>query len=161
MLVLSRKENETVEFPEIGVAIRVFGLTRKRVQLGIEAPTSLTVTRGEKRRPNDGSAGVPAVRQSIAEFVMQAEFGRLESELAALAELAGERDHSLAQQVAGRAADRIETLRQSLRSCLRGRGELPADGSPEAPPPADRTTPNPSQTACVRQSPAGYSVCVA
>ena len=47
MLVLSRKENETVEFPALGVVIRVFGLTRKRVQLGIDAPVSLKVTRGE------------------------------------------------------------------------------------------------------------------
>ena len=65
MLVLSRKENETVEFPGLGVVIRVFGLTRRRVQLGIDAPISLKIIRGERRQEESGSASVDSIAEHV------------------------------------------------------------------------------------------------
>lgn len=47
MLVLSRKEGQTIELPELQVVVRVIAVQRSRVQVGIEAPQQITVHRGE------------------------------------------------------------------------------------------------------------------
>lgn len=163
MLVLSRKENETIEFPALGVVIRVFGLTRKRVQLGIEAPSSLKVIRGEKTSAADSASPPAALVDSIAEHVIGEQFGRLESELAALAELTTTKDQSLARQIAADAAERMLRIRRTVAASLRQheaavRDELqqsPAQGS-EWSCAKDQAT----ASSCVRQPPVGYAVCV-
>lgn len=47
MLVLSRRQNEKIEFPTLGVTVEVTSLNRKTVRLGITAPPSVNVVRGE------------------------------------------------------------------------------------------------------------------
>jgi carbon storage regulator CsrA len=47
MLVLSRKENEKVLFPHLGVALQVLRLGGGKVRLGIEAPGDVSVIRQE------------------------------------------------------------------------------------------------------------------
>ena len=116
MLVLSRKENESIEFPALGVVIRVFGLTRRRVQLGIEAPISLQVTRSEKL---SSSPAASESVDSIAEYVMGEEFSRLQSEVSALAELSAAGEASEARAVAGDALNRITRLRRTVSAALR------------------------------------------
>ena len=62
MLVLSRKIQQTVEIPELGISIRVMSLGRSRVQLGITAPSEVLVMRGEKPFSRGaGFGGSPAV----------------------------------------------------------------------------------------------------
>jgi len=47
MLVLSRKENEKVLFPHLGIALQVLRLGGGKVRLGIEAPDDVSVVRHE------------------------------------------------------------------------------------------------------------------
>lgn len=47
MLVLSRRTNESVEFPELGITVEVIRLKGNTVQLGIKAPDSVRILRGE------------------------------------------------------------------------------------------------------------------
>jgi carbon storage regulator CsrA len=47
MLVLSRRVNEKVVFPDFQAAVQVLGVTGKAVRLGIQAPPEVRVLRGE------------------------------------------------------------------------------------------------------------------
>ena len=47
MLVLSRKIGEQIVLPESGVTVAVLGVNSKRVRLGIEGPSDVTVHRAE------------------------------------------------------------------------------------------------------------------
>ena len=47
MLVLSRKVNETVEFPELGITVEVVRVKGNTVRLSIKAPNSVRILRGE------------------------------------------------------------------------------------------------------------------
>lgn len=47
MLVLSRKENEKVLFPNLGIAMQILRVGGGKVRLGIEAPDSVAVVRHE------------------------------------------------------------------------------------------------------------------
>ena len=47
MLVLSRKTNETIELPELGISIEVTQIKGGSVRLGIKAPESIRILRGE------------------------------------------------------------------------------------------------------------------
>ncbi len=47
MLVLSRKVNETIELPELGITIEVAKIKGGCVRIGIKAPESFRILRGE------------------------------------------------------------------------------------------------------------------
>ncbi len=47
MLVLSRRENEEILFPELGITLKVIKTKGNQVRLGISAPKSIKVLRGE------------------------------------------------------------------------------------------------------------------
>lgn len=47
MLVLSRKPNETIVFPNLGISIEVLRVAGKSVSVGIRAPEKLRILRGE------------------------------------------------------------------------------------------------------------------
>jgi carbon storage regulator CsrA len=47
MLVLSRRLNEKIQLPTLGVTVEVRGITRNAVRLGIDAPPSIAVVRDE------------------------------------------------------------------------------------------------------------------
>lgn len=47
MLVLSRRQNEKINFPTLGITVEVTSLNRNAVRLGITAPPSVKVMRGE------------------------------------------------------------------------------------------------------------------
>lgn len=47
MLVLSRRNGESIEIPELGIVIRVTSIKKSRITLGIEAPKELAILRGE------------------------------------------------------------------------------------------------------------------
>lgn len=51
MLVLSRRLNEEVTFPELGITVKVVDLGNGRVHLGIEAPRHIQISRPDARRP--------------------------------------------------------------------------------------------------------------
>jgi carbon storage regulator CsrA len=47
MLVLSRQENQTIVFPNLGIKVEVLRVKGKNVRIGIDAPDSIRVLRGE------------------------------------------------------------------------------------------------------------------
>ena len=56
MLVLSRKVQQQILIPDLNIRITVLSVGTNRVQLGIEAPEGIQITRPEILRP------VPAIR---------------------------------------------------------------------------------------------------
>jgi carbon storage regulator CsrA len=58
MLVLSRRCNEKVIFPTVGISIEVRRITRSRVQLAIAAPSDIPIYRQEvlERPTRDGAS---------------------------------------------------------------------------------------------------------
>jgi carbon storage regulator CsrA len=61
MLVLSRRPHEKIEFPTLGVSVEIVRVDGKTVRVGIEAPRSVPVLRGEL-------AGADSGRPSSVEF---------------------------------------------------------------------------------------------
>ncbi len=63
MLVLSRKISEQVLIPELNITITIVKIGANRVQLGINAPEHIQVTRPEAQRPRqrDSSASTRTV----------------------------------------------------------------------------------------------------
>lgn len=47
MLVLSRKANETILFPSLGISVQVLRCSQNNVRIGIDAPREIAVLRGE------------------------------------------------------------------------------------------------------------------
>ncbi|MGB0597747.1 MAG: carbon storage regulator [Rubripirellula sp.] len=66
MLVLSRKEGQTIELPELQVVVRVIAVQRSRVQVGIEAPQQITVHRGEVVRKMTEKQQSPTVSKEVS-----------------------------------------------------------------------------------------------
>jgi len=56
MLVLSRKLQQQILIPDLNIRITVLSVGTNRVQLGIEAPAGIQITRPEIQRP------IPATR---------------------------------------------------------------------------------------------------
>ena len=47
MLVLSRRADESIQFPNLGITVRVLRLSKSQARIGIEAPPEIAVARGE------------------------------------------------------------------------------------------------------------------
>jgi carbon storage regulator len=47
MLVLSRRTDETIAIPDLGITIKVIKVKGKTVSIGIEAPDQIQILRGE------------------------------------------------------------------------------------------------------------------
>ena len=47
MLVIARKLNETIVFPELDIEVRVLKTQGGQVRLGIDAPVEVSIRRGE------------------------------------------------------------------------------------------------------------------
>ena len=47
MLVLTRKADESIVIPELGITITVLAVGPNRVRIGIEAPREITIRRSE------------------------------------------------------------------------------------------------------------------
>ncbi|MEM8666215.1 MAG: carbon storage regulator [Planctomycetota bacterium] len=132
MLVLSRKQGQTIEFPEQEIVVRVISVKRCRVQLGIEAPERITVHRGERARELAARGELPEPRCSeSSDLFTRAEANRvldelvrLEAEVSALAELVDADNREIGQSVANNALQRIEGIGRSVKMKLRQRAEL-------------------------------------
>jgi carbon storage regulator len=61
MLVLSRREEESIRMPDLGVTVKIVSIQGQRIKLAIEAPKDVTVARPEKLSAPRVSR--PAVRQ--------------------------------------------------------------------------------------------------
>jgi len=62
VLVLSRRLNEKIVLPDLGITVQVIEVKGNVVRLGIEAPRDVTVLREELTRPADVPPGRPSRR---------------------------------------------------------------------------------------------------
>jgi carbon storage regulator CsrA len=77
MLVLSRRTNETIRFPQLGIAVSIVSVRGNRVQVGVDAPPEIHVLRKElestpanspvaalleSSEPSKGTTDIPTVR---------------------------------------------------------------------------------------------------
>lgn len=54
MLVLSRKPQETIVFPNLGITLEIMRIAGGKVRVGINAPAQVSVLRGEIANPSNG-----------------------------------------------------------------------------------------------------------
>ena len=61
MLVLSRRENESIVFPKLGISVQITRVAGRVVKLGIEAPQDVRVLRSElaAEQANESTAASP------------------------------------------------------------------------------------------------------
>ena len=122
MLVLSRKQGEAFEFAELDVVVRVISLKKSKVQLGIEAPQEITVSRSEIAGERRVSHAVDT-NGANEDFRILDELARIEAELAALAELADAKDRVIARDLAADSIERLEGIQREIRLSMRQRSE--------------------------------------
>ena len=132
MLVLSRKEGESIEFRDLDVSVRVIQLKKSKVQLGIEAPRAIQVDRSETLEHRDrvgnrsdqfgvgrleGQVDRKRIRtnNALSEQRLLDELAKLEVEVMALAELVTSKDQDLARQTALVSLERLNGLRKILK----------------------------------------------
>ncbi len=66
MLVLSRRENQKILFPNVGITVEILGLKGSNIRLGIDAPPEIRILRAElndqEERSRDKTAEIPESR---------------------------------------------------------------------------------------------------
>ena len=134
MLVLSRKQGESIEFRDLNVRVQVIQLKKSKVQLGIEAPRTIQVDRTEaiarhdenkqavgKLNPLQVGRNLDPKRvqasQSESEQRVLDELAKLEVEVMTLAELVTSNDPNLARQTALVSLERLNGVRKMLQFC--------------------------------------------
>ncbi len=164
MLVLSRREGESIQLPEFDVEIRVIGLRKSKVQLGISAPKEILVSRGELAERCPGTQHAPGQHSSAEQQRLISDLTRLETELLALAEMGSETNRDEATRIAGEAIERVAGIRRSILLAARNKSE-PTSISQLLAVRAeviDRLRIGQPKEACptefVRQSPSGYQI---
>lgn len=94
MLVLSRREQEAIVFPKLGIRIEITRLRGKAVSLGIEAPDAIRVLRGEIASAAD------ELDSQAAEFAKAFQEASAETPPdASLKSAAREREHELRNRI--------------------------------------------------------------
>ena len=63
MLVLSRKNNESIHFPELAISVKILQIKNSSVRIGIDAPVEISVVRGE----------IDECIRTLSEFAKQSE----------------------------------------------------------------------------------------
>jgi carbon storage regulator CsrA len=174
MLILSRKQGESLELSELGVVVKVISLKKSKVQLGIEAPPQITVNRSEiaaDRTRDDVDVDRHGGQQIFDDVA------HIEGELAALAELADPKDRAIARQVAADSIQRLTSIRRTLRMAMHQRcGTRPISdfvkvrsevlehlrGDPQDDSESEHAAKWPrsqsERTSCVHQAPSGYAI---
>ncbi|MFK8113517.1 MAG: carbon storage regulator [Rubripirellula sp.] len=148
MLVLSRRKGESIEFAGMEIAIRVVSLSKSKVQLGIDAPREVVINRSEKLTKGTSVSPTRPKEPDLSAQVLE-ELARIESELAALAELASPKERKVARTVAADAIARLEGIERTVRMSRPRHHERPiAEFVKSVEPP----------TSCVQQSEAIYTI---
>ena len=103
MLVLSRKKNQSIVFPNLGITVEIVQIDSNRVKVGIEAPRNIDVVRGEIADADELLDAAEAEKRRKHDFR-----SKLNGVTLAL--------HLLQRQLnAGMTADANETLARAMR----------------------------------------------
>ncbi len=127
MLVLSRRENDRVLFPSLGISIQVVRLTSGRVSLGIQAPQQIQVIRQELHGESE-----PQPDQSDLVAAMEAQVRRrMEGKVNSIARSLELARNELEQGRTASAVRRLERVRSQLDALRSTAGEQ-ASGNSES-----------------------------
>ncbi|WP_162006589.1 carbon storage regulator [Roseimaritima sediminicola] len=107
--MLSRKPQETITLPDLSVLIRVLRCGAHQTQIGIDAPRSIRVLRGELGQEDLRSLSDESPSEHLLQWLEQ-----LESQVSALVELSPLRDRSLAAAVAEDAQQTVGRIRRQI-----------------------------------------------
>ena len=136
MLVLSRREGEVIEFPELDISVRVMQLKKSKVQLGIDAPRAIRVERSETQWCRDEASGgrtkpsadqndrkpsetqFDDVQKELEQRCLD-ELTKLEVEVMTLAELVDSNERDLARQTSRVSLERLAGLRNIVKQKAR------------------------------------------
>jgi carbon storage regulator CsrA len=126
MLVLSRKENEKILFPHLGIALQILRLGCGKVRLGIEAPDDVSVVRYEIASPEQIDEFAQRLQQSSSGASHEAR-NRMHTTLLGLCLV----QKQLARNLFDDAEQSLEELIEELQGLDSELGkERPAGGSP-------------------------------
>ena len=178
-----KETGESVEFAELGVVVRVISLKKSKVQLGIEAPRHISVSRSEIVGERCTSPAVDANgADRNSEVGILEQLARVEAELAVLAELAAAKDRVIARDLATDSIERLAGIKRALRLSMRQRSEarpisdfirVRADviellrdvpqrdqdrADPDRKQPAAWPSSNPHRASCAREWQPGYAI---
>ena len=123
MLVLSRRRQETIKFPELDISIEIFQVKGSTVRLGIDAPVEVKVLRGELESPDQ-----PEVTKKI--LVSAKDVHDMRNKLNGLTIAAGLAKKLLALGETNVAASTLDEALESLSSPTADSLTVSADGTP-------------------------------
>jgi carbon storage regulator CsrA len=111
VLILSRRPNESICFPNLGISVRILGVQGTRVRIGVDAPNDVNVLRGELYDAEMQSSSTN-VEYGTSSFSSQrnSKFRAATSDLRAARELMQAGQLGLAEQTLVRAIEQLERL---------------------------------------------------
>ncbi len=119
MLVLSRRSNEKIVFPEVGVTVHLLGARGGVVRIGIEAPPSVHILRGELvpiRKEAAGPSAEHRLRNRLSTFTLALHLFQRQQEAGQEAQARATLENVLAQ---------LETLERELAEGGKHRPKTP------------------------------------
>jgi carbon storage regulator CsrA len=127
MLVLSRKENEKVLFPHLGIALQILRVNGGKVRLGLEAPSDVSIVRYEIASPEQIDEFSERLQQSASNLDHEAR-NRLQTTLLALCVIQKQLARNLtddAEATLGELIAQMQGLEREVSS--NGKGRRAAD----------------------------------
>jgi carbon storage regulator CsrA len=111
VLILSRRPNESICFPNLGISVRILGVQGTRVRIGVDAPNDVNVLRGELYDAEMQSSSTN-VEYGTSSFSSQrnSKLKAASSDLRAARELMQAGQLGLAEQTLVRAIEQLERL---------------------------------------------------
>lgn len=129
MLVLSRRPQQSIVFPTLGVSVQILRVAGQTVRVGVDAPHSIPILRDELAESDDSALPRSSSEGAAEEASRQARHrlrGRLNT--ASLALCLAQR-----QLQAGLATDADGTLRQALAELEKVEAEMASANAPPCP----------------------------
>lgn len=69
MLVLSRKEDQSIVFPNLGISIEIVRVQGNKVSVGVEAPKAIRIVRGELHTAEDSKSEAAPSDAQLGQFI--------------------------------------------------------------------------------------------
>jgi carbon storage regulator CsrA len=130
MLVLSRKEDQSVHFPNLGIKVEILSVNGKTVKVGVDAPREIAILRGEIARvENDQASSSAAARTSQERHELRNQIHAAKLALHLLQRQLDVGNTEKADQSLARALKALGNLDEMAAGPVRIREQLSEDGN--------------------------------